>query len=67
VSPTGAYLLSVENKMDGQLSAQDPVLETQLLLGTRRDMEIDNDLRIHIRELQWAHRRSSGRQASARF
>ena len=30
-------------------------------------MEIDNDLRIQIREFQWAHRRSSDRQASARF
>ena len=67
VSPKGAYLLSVENKRDGQLSGADPALETQLLLEARRDMEIDDDLRMHIRELQWAHRRSSGPQAFTCF
>ena len=30
-------------------------------------MEIDNDLRIHIREFQWAHRRSSGPQVFTWF
>jgi len=60
-----AYLLPTENKKDGELSGEYPTLDMQLLHGATR--EVNGDPGIEIRELQWTHQCSRGRQASACF